>query len=110
MVWAFLEVAILGKPSAVQQSQIYPTVIPSQSNPTTVVDNTSNINFIATAVQKVGPAVVRIDASRQISSSLPENLKHPLLRRFFGEEGEGSPNSIPDKFERGTGSWIYYWF
>ena len=90
--------------SPVQQSQIYPTVVPTRSSVNTVENNTSNINFIATAVQKVGPAVVRIDASRQVSSALPENLRHPLLRRFFGSDGEKSLDSLPDKFERGTGS------
>jgi len=87
----------------ISQSQVYPTVIPAKSNPT-VGENNKNINFIATAVQKVGPAVVRIDASRQVSTALPENLKHPLLKRFFGSEGKESLESAPDKFERGTGS------
>ena len=87
----------------ISQSQVYPTVIPAKSNPA-VGENNKNINFIATAVQKVGPAVVRIDASRQVSTALPENLKHPLLKRFFGSEGKKSLESAPDKFERGTGS------
>ena len=90
--------------SPVQQSQIYPTVVPTKSSVNAVENDNSNINFIATAVQKVGPAVVRIDASRQVSSTLPENLRHPLLRRFFGSDGEKSLDSLPDKFERGTGS------
>ncbi len=89
----------------INQAQVYPTVIPAQSNPPSS-DNNQNINFIATAVQKVGPAVVRIDASRQISSALPENFKHPLFRRFFGSNEEnGSPSISPgDRVERGTGS------
>ncbi len=92
--------------TTIDQTQAYPTVIPAKSSPPPVEENSKNINFIATAVQKVGPAVVRIDASRQISSALPENLKHPLLKRFFGDEGEDSlsPTPVPDKFERGTGS------
>lgn len=93
------------QPAAVSRtSQFYPTVIPSQSTSTPVEENSKNVNFIAIAVQKVGPAVVRIDASRQISSSLPENLKHPLLKRFFGNEGEQPVTPIPEQFERGTGS------
>lgn len=89
----------------INQAQVYPTVIPAQSNPSSS-NNNQNINFIATAVQKVGPAVVRIDASRQISSALPENFKHPLFRRFFGSNEEnGSPSNLPgDRVERGTGS------
>ena len=91
------------KPEAVERAPVYQSVMPTQPNPSVGLENSQNINFIATAVQKVGPAVVRIDASRQISSNLPENLKHPLLKRFFGNEGE-SLSPVPDKFERGTGS------
>lgn len=60
----------------------------------------NNPNFIAEAVERVGPAVVRIDATRQVASDLPEALNDPLLRRFFG-------NMLPppgERVERGTGS------
>lgn len=93
------------QPVTVERSQVYPTVIPTQSSPSSPTENNSqDINFIATAVQKVGPAVVRIDASRQVSSALPDNLNHPLLKRFFGNDQENSLSPVPDKFERGTGS------
>lgn len=92
--------------TSLQQAQVYPALIPAQSNPASS-NNNQNINFIATAVQKVGPAVVRIDASREVSNALPPNFKHPLFRRFFGSnsQGNGSP-SLPrqDRVERGTGS------
>ncbi len=88
------------EPATVERSQVYPTVLPTISNPQPNLESDRNINFIATAVQKVGPTVVRIDASRQISSTIPETLKKPLLRRFFGADAP----SIPDKVERGTGS------
>jgi len=100
----FLGSRYWGQSSSVQQSQMYPVVVPTKSSPAAVENNNSNINFIATAVQRVGPAVVRIDASRQVSSALPENLRHPLLRRFFSGDGKNSLDSLPDKFERGTGS------
>lgn len=100
----FLGSHYVKRSEVVTQSQVYPAIAPTQSSPTTAGQNPGDINFIATAVQKVGPAVVRIDASRQISSSLPDNLKHPLLRRFFGNEGNNSLESMPEKFERGTGS------
>ena len=93
------------QPKVIKQSQVYPTAIPALSNHPRNSDNNKNVNFIATAVQKVGPAVVRIDASRQISSKLPDNLKHPLFRRFFGgDSDDNSLKSLPDKVERGTGS------
>lgn len=59
-----------------------------------------NPNFIAQAAERVGPAVVRIDASRTVSSNLTGALQDPLLKRFFG-------NAIPEpqeRVERGTGS------
>jgi S1-C subfamily serine protease len=57
------------------------------------------INFIARAVQKVGPAVVRIDATREVKEALPRGLEDPF-RHFFGR---GLP--IPkEHIERGTGS------
>lgn len=61
-------------------------------------------NFIAKAVQKVGPAVVRIDADRQVSENTnSEKFKQPFFRRFFGDRQKDAPNS-QDKLERGTGS------
>jgi len=64
------------------------------SNPQT------DLNFIAEAVEKVGPAVVRIDSARKVSQETPEAFNNPLFRRFFG-------NEIPvpeERVERGTGS------
>lgn len=57
-----------------------------------------NPNFIASAVSKTGPAVVRIDATRQVVSSVPDNLPTPL-RRFFGRS-----LSPRERLARGTGS------
>ncbi|MBR8826619.1 MAG: trypsin-like peptidase domain-containing protein [Gomphosphaeria aponina SAG 52.96 = DSM 107014] len=59
-----------------------------------------NLNFIALAVQQVGPAVVRIDATREVSQELPEPFKQPFLRRFFGDELP----ELQEKVEHGTGS------
>ena len=100
----FLGSRYVRQPTAIEQSQVYPTAIPTQSIPSNIGDSNQNVNFIATAVQKVGPAVVRIDASRQISSTLPENFKNPLFRRFFGNEGNDASPDTTNRFERGTGS------
>ncbi|MBM0744043.1 trypsin-like peptidase domain-containing protein [Phormidium sp. CLA17] len=58
-------------------------------------------NFIAVAVERVGPAVVRIDSSRKVTSDLPEALRSPLFRRFFGDDSPAEPK---ERVERGTGS------
>ncbi|MBE9195036.1 trypsin-like peptidase domain-containing protein [Synechocystis sp. LEGE 06083] len=58
------------------------------------------LNFIARAVQKIGPAVVRIDAERSASPQSGPMGDQPFFRRFFGEE---MPTN-PDPREQGTGS------
>lgn len=69
-----------------------PAVVGAQNNP----------NFIAEAVEKVGPAVVRIDASRQVQGR-SEAFEYPFFRRFFGEELPVEPE-LPNRLEQGTGS------
>ncbi len=59
------------------------------------------MNFIASAVQKTGSAVVRINATRKVANPISKALKNPLLRRFFGEEEQPFPQ---ERIERGTGS------
>ena len=63
----------------------------------------SDPNFIALAVEQVGPAVVRIDAERTVHSIAPDALNNPFFRRFFDEENL-PPSSLPDRIEQGTGS------
>ena len=65
--------------------------------------NPNDLNFIAKAAQKVGPAVVRIDASRQVSDGGNELLDEPFFRRFFGQE-KSIPKEHKEHLERGTGS------
>ena len=72
--------------------------IPPSSAPLAIIAS----NFIATAVEQVGPAVVRIDAERSVSQLNPDTFNNPLFRRFFGEELP--PDMVPDRLEQGTGS------
>ena len=88
--------------TVVEKTKVYPTVIPTLAKklPNFATED-RDVNFIAQAVQKVGPAVVRIDASRQIELSSKDNrFSQPFFHRFFGD---GS-TPIPDRVERGTGS------
>ncbi|MBD0266847.1 MAG: trypsin-like peptidase domain-containing protein [Cyanobacteria bacterium Co-bin8] len=62
----------------------------------------NNHNFIASAVERVGPAVVRIDAERSVSQAMPDAFQNPFFRRFFGEEMPDE--SLPNRVEQGTGS------
>jgi Do/DeqQ family serine protease len=62
--------------------------------------NNADPNFVTQVVQRVGPAVVRIESSRTVTARLPEAFNDPFLRRFFG-------NQLPqqqERVERGTGS------
>jgi Do/DeqQ family serine protease len=59
-------------------------------------------NFIAKAVERVGPAVVRIDASRTVRSQRPAIFDDPFFRDFFGGQiPEGRPRT---RVQQGTGS------
>jgi serine protease Do len=60
-------------------------------------------NFIAAAVERVGPAVVRIDSARTVTTSTrPGILNDPFFREFFGEQA--IPDQPAQRVERGTGS------
>ncbi|MGL5083736.1 MAG: trypsin-like peptidase domain-containing protein, partial [Microcoleaceae cyanobacterium] len=57
-----------------------------------------NSNFIVAAVDQVGPAVVRINASRRVGTGI-ERFDEPFPEEFF--ESRPLP---PDSLEQGTGS------
>ncbi len=88
-----------------QSNETVPAVLRSQppepaTAPAAGLVSRRNPNFIAEAAEKVGPAVVRIDASRKVAAQLPETFDNPFFRNFFGED-----LPIPDeRVQRGTGS------
>jgi Do/DeqQ family serine protease len=57
-------------------------------------------NFVTQVVQKVGPAVVRIEASRTVTSRLPPEFNDPFFRQFFGFRLPEQQSRV----QRGTGS------
>jgi S1-C subfamily serine protease len=74
----------------------------AQTTPTTI--GPVNSNFIADAVNRVGPSVVRIDSARSVS-----DMGQPFERgfkRFFGEDSPEfpMPPELPEHMEQGTGS------
>lgn len=79
--------------SLVQPSVAQVPVLPAPIN--------GNVNFIATAVEKTGPAVVRIDSSRTVATRVPAVFNDPFFRQFFGAD---LPMAPPTRVERGTGS------
>ena len=60
----------------------------------TAVDST---NFITQVVEKVGPAVVRIDATKTISRSTSEVFKDPFFKEFLGKQSQ-APASKEEAF------------
>lgn len=76
-------------PVAIKSSPVSPNAVPQE-----------NQNFIALAAQKVGPAVVRIDATREVTQQIPEPFRQPFFGRFFGNELPEFKNGV----EHGTGS------
>lgn len=76
-------------------------LVPSNPNSSQALLNAAGPNFIAAAVEQVGPAVVRIDASRTVTAQLPEMFNNPALRQFFGDR---LPQAPAERIERGTGS------
>lgn len=91
---------VSSQPSVIAASQeIVTPVAPAAGLPV-------NSNFIATAVNRVGPSVVRIDASRSVST-LSDPFEQRLFKRFFQEEDSSDlPEApqLPERFEQGTGS------
>ena len=68
--------------------------------PPPIISSSGDPNFVVKVVQKVGPAVVRIDSSRTITSRVPDEFNDPFFRRFFGD---GAPQPR-QRVERGSGS------
>ena len=60
----------------------------------------SDTNFVTTVVENVGPAVVRINTSRTVQTSLPPVFRDPFFRRFFGD----SLPEMQERVQRGEGS------
>jgi Do/DeqQ family serine protease len=58
-------------------------------------------NFIANVVQQVGPAVVRIDATRTVETNTPDVFNDPFFHQFFGNQ---LPTPPSQQIERGVGS------
>ncbi|OKH22210.1 serine protease [Hydrococcus rivularis NIES-593] len=77
----------------------------AQNNENSQEDSTPAIaaptNFVSEVVNRVGPAVVRIDASRTVRTQVPEMFDDPFFRRFFGD---AIPSSPERQIQRGIGS------
>ena len=92
----------LGAAALNQGQQTSPSPTNGNSNPgVAYLPPPVDTNFIVEAVNKVGPAVVRINAARTVTSNAPDVFNDPFFRRFFGSEAPIQPR---ERVERGTGS------
>lgn len=93
---------ITQNPSPVTIPIVQSTVKSTPPNPSIPL---TPLNFVAQAVQKVSPAVVRIDAERQLAKN-QDLLKNPLFKKFFDEDSPLPDNS--ESIEQGTGSGLIW--
>jgi Do/DeqQ family serine protease len=89
------------------QAAIAQTATPEASPAVAQVPNRSGAilsgtdpNFIVNAVDRTGPSVVRINASRTVANRVPEVFNDPFFRQFFGD----LPEQPRTRVERGSGS------
>jgi Do/DeqQ family serine protease len=91
---------LLTPPASIAQAPTSSQTTAAKPNPQPApVTSTTPTNFITAAVNKVGPAVVRIDSTQKVQSSLPEGFDDPMFRQFFGGK---MPSS--QEVRRGVGS------
>lgn len=58
-------------------------------------------NYVSQVVKQVGDSVVRIDASRKVTTNVPVMFNDPFFRQFFGSQIPNIPNQ---QIQRGLGS------
>ncbi|NUN64282.1 PDZ domain-containing protein [Pseudanabaena biceps] len=83
-----------------QVASISPAIAQDDRNKSIAVPR----NYVVDAVNRTGPAVVRINASRTVATNpqIPEAfLEDPMFRQFFGDQLQRMPK---ERVERGTGS------
>lgn len=76
-----------------------PVAMAQEAKSSPLIDTPTN--FVTDVVERVGPAVVRINASRTVTTQAPQGFDDQMFRQFFG----GQMPSMPEKqTQRGIGS------
>ncbi|MEB3355915.1 MAG: HhoA/HhoB/HtrA family serine endopeptidase [Synechococcales bacterium] len=99
----FLPQSLAASPTPPQQMEVSSLVAPDAPLQVAQVPIPRSDNFVATAVNQVGPAVVRIDTERVVTRQFPDPFfDDPFFRQFFGDRGF---SRMPQEFrQRGQGS------
>ncbi|GAA6617321.1 HhoA/HhoB/HtrA family serine endopeptidase [Scytonema sp. NUACC26] len=114
-LWAFPNLPILGRSSlssittpstteveAISRVRLAPRAIAPENAPPVESQKAAIRSFVSTAVNKVGPAVVRIDTERTITMRAPDPFfGDPFFREFFGDDFSRAPQEYR---QRGEGS------
>ncbi|AFZ28200.1 trypsin-like serine protease with C-terminal PDZ domain [Cylindrospermum stagnale PCC 7417] len=83
-------------------TQVQKTTDPSSAIvPPAIISASGDPNFVVGVVQQVGGAVVRIDASRTVTSQVRPEFADPYFQRFFGDRLPSQPRQ---RVVRGSGS------
>lgn len=90
------------QPAHPSRTAIAPAPVQSNSPQSNSLVAPTDPNFIVNVVKQVGPAVVRIDATRTVTTQLPAAFNDPLFRQFFGNQLPSGQQS--QQVERGVGS------
>ncbi|HBB33037.1 MAG TPA: serine protease [Cyanobacteria bacterium UBA8803] len=81
---------------------VMPTAMAAELSAVPLQQNNSR-SFVAAAVNRIGPAVVRIDTERTVTANIPDPFfDDPFFRRFFGDEK--FPRMPQEYRQRGEGS------
>lgn len=100
----YLSLLLVGSMGTLLGTQVFPSNSllpqPSVAQLPTKIPGQTDTNFIARAVEKVGPAVVRIDSSRTVRRKRSAVFDDPFFREFFGRDVPKSRTRV----QRGTGS------
>ncbi|OKH20938.1 HhoA/HhoB/HtrA family serine endopeptidase [Chroogloeocystis siderophila] len=104
---SYVSMMLLGAGVAVSGSNLATRLQPSSSVATSPISPaiaapipTTDPNFVADVVERVGPAVVRIEASRTVTTRVPDVFDDPFFRRFFGSQIPRTQQRV----QQGTGS------
>jgi len=73
--------------------------VANKQNPLTAIAIPQN--YVSKVVNQVGDSVVRIDASRKVTTNTPVMFSDPFFRQFFGSQIPNIPNQ---QIKRGLGS------
>lgn len=86
------------QPSATQSASVATLPLGGHS---AIAATSANPNFVTQVVEQAGPAVVRIDATRTVTTNAPAAFNDPVFRQFFGDQFPQMPS---EEIQRGTGS------